>query len=123
VSTDAAPAPPPVPTPSPTASACEPYRETIEAALGLGRNAMAIWQDLVDDHRFPGRYASVKRFVAKLRTQASPDARVVITTAVGEEAQVDYGDGPMVRDPQTGKHRRVRLFVLTLGYSRKPCAC
>ncbi len=25
----------------------------------------------------------------------------------------------MVRDPATGKHRRVRLFVLTLGYSRK----
>jgi hypothetical protein len=32
---------------------------------------------------------------------------------------VDYGAGPMVRDPQTGKYRRTRLFVLTLGYSRK----
>ena len=35
------------------------------------------------------------------------------------EAQVDYGEGPMVRDPDTGKYRRTRLFVLTLGYSRK----
>jgi transposase len=43
----------------------------------------------------------------------------VITTAPGEEAQVDYGEGPMVRDPRTGKYRRTRLFVLTLGYSRK----
>src|SRR5260370_41898635 len=25
----------------------------------------------------------------------------------------------MVRDPKTGKYRRTRLFVLTLGYSRK----
>ena len=25
----------------------------------------------------------------------------------------------MVRDPHTGKYRRTRLFVLTLGYSRK----
>jgi transposase len=25
----------------------------------------------------------------------------------------------MVRDPNTGKYRRTRLFVLTLGYSRK----
>src|SRR5207245_11304095 len=40
-------------------------------------------------------------------------------TAVGEEAQVDYGSGPMVRDPQSGKYRRTRLFVLTLGNSRK----
>ena len=43
----------------------------------------------------------------------------MIETAPGEEAQVDYGAGPMVRDPQTGKYRRTRLFVLTLGYSRK----
>jgi hypothetical protein len=44
---------------------------------------------------------------------------VVIETAPGEEAQVDYGTGPMVPDAQTGKYRRTRLFVLTLGYSRK----
>ena len=43
----------------------------------------------------------------------------MITTAPGEEGQVDYGDGPMVRHPQTDKYRRTRLFVLTLGYSRK----
>ena len=36
-----------------------------------------------------------------------------------EEAQVDYGEGPMIRHPPTGKYRRTRLFVLTLGYSRK----
>jgi transposase len=80
---------------------------------------MAIWQDLVDDHGFRGAYSSVKRFVLKLRGCTSPEARVVITTAPGEEAQVDYGDGPMVRDARSGKYRRTRLFVLTLGYSRK----
>src|SRR5205085_7958328 len=103
----------------PSASACEPYREIIEVALSKDRNAMAIWQDLVDGHGFPGRYASVKRLVHKLRGSGSPEARVVIQTAPGEEAQVDYGSGPMVRDPHTGKYRRTRLFVLTLGYSRK----
>jgi transposase len=114
VSTD-----PAAPQRAPTASACEPYRELILEALQRGRNAMAIYQDLVDDHGFAARYASVRRFVATLRANTAVDAHVVITTAPGEEAQVDYGDGPMVRDPQTGKHRRTRLFVLTLGYSRK----
>jgi transposase len=104
---------------APSASACEPYRELIIEALARGRNAMAIWQDLVDDHGFSGQYASVRRFVLKLRGTSSPEARVVISTAPGEEGQVDYGDGPMVRHPQTGKYRRTRLFVLTLGYSRK----
>jgi len=117
VSTDATPVPRPGRAPS--ASTCEPYRALIIEALRRGRNAMAIWQDLVDDHGFTARYASVRRFVRQLRGASAPAARVVIVTAAGEEAQVDYGDGPMVRPPGGGKHRRTRLFVLTLGYSRK----
>ncbi len=101
-------------------SACEPYRELIEQGLGRGRNAMAIWQDLVSDHGFPHGYQTVKRFVHKqLRGSTQPQAVGIIHTATGEEAQADYGSGPMVRDPQSGKYRRTRLFVLTLGYSRK----
>jgi hypothetical protein len=80
---------------------------------------MAIWQDLVDDHGFTARYASVRRFVAKLRGPAPPEARVVIPTSPGQEGQVDYGDGPMVRWAETGKYRRTRLFLLTLAHSRK----
>ncbi len=110
---------PPPPGRPASASACEPFRAVIAEALGRGRNAVAIWQDLVDDHGFDAGYASVKRFVVKLRGNAPSDARVVITSAPGEEAQVDYGEGPMVRDPRTGKYRRARLFVMTLAYSRK----
>jgi transposase len=104
---------------SPSASACEPYRELIELGLGQGRNAMAIWQDLVSFHGFASGYQSVKRFVRQLRGAQIPQARVVIVTAPGEESQVDYGAGPMVRDPLSGKYRRTRLFVMTLAYSRK----
>jgi transposase len=107
------------PRPSPRASACEPYRELIELGLARDRNAMAIWQDLVSFHGFASRYPSVKRFVRQLRGTQTPPARVVIVTAPGEEAQVDYGTGPMVRDPLSGKYRRTRLFVMTLAYSRK----
>ena len=107
------------PSRAPSASACEPYRELIEAALASGRNAMAIWQDLVDDHHFTARYASVRRFVAKVRGVTPPEARVVIATTPGQEGQVDYGDGPMVRWPDTGTYRRTRLFLLTLAHSRK----
>ena len=104
---------------SPSASACEPYREAIEVELSKGRNAKAIWQDLVDRSGFAGGYQSVKRFVRRFLGQQSPEACAVIETAPGEESQVDYGTGPMVRDSHTGKYRRTRLFVLTLGYSRK----
>ncbi len=99
--------------------ASEAYREMIELELSRGRNAMGIYQDLVDGHGFRGGYQSVKRFVRKLRGAVSPEARVIIETRPGEEGQVDYGTGPMVRDPDSGKYRRTRLFVLTLGCSRK----
>lgn len=104
---------------SPSASACEPWREWIEERLAIGRNAKAIWQELVDNHAFAANYQSVKRFVRKLQGSPARQACAVIETPPGEEAQVDYGDGPMVRDPNTGKYRRTRLFVLTLACSRK----
>jgi len=110
---------PPAGHPDRPASACEPYRELIEQGLGRGRNGKAIWQDLVSDHGFSGSYQTVKRFVRKLHGSELPEAVGIIQTVAGEEAQVDYGSGPMVRDPQSGKYRRTRLFVLTLGYSRK----
>ena len=111
----------PVPAPgrSPSASFCEPHFDFIELSLSKGRNAKAIYQDLVDDHGFTGHYQSVKRFVRQLCGQPALQACPVIVTPPGEESQVDYGTGPMVRDPRTGRYRRTRLFVLTLGYSRK----
>ncbi|MGH9905238.1 MAG: IS21 family transposase [Pyrinomonadaceae bacterium] len=102
-----------------TLSNCEPYRDFIESGLQRGRNAMAIWQDLVTEYGFAHSYQSVKRFVNKLQPRVVQQARVVIITEPGEEAQVDYGTGPWVREPQSGKYRRTRLFVMTLGFSRK----
>jgi transposase len=119
VSTDSAGAATVTPERSPIASACEPHRDFITAALALGRNAKAIWQDLVGQRGFTGGYASVKRFVRNQRGAQTPEERVVIATAPGREAQVDYGEGPMVRHPETKKYRRTRLFVMTLGCSRK----
>ena len=38
------------------ASNCEPYRELIALELERDRNAVGIWQDLVDRHGFAGGY-------------------------------------------------------------------
>jgi transposase len=110
---------PPGPVGRRSSCSSDAYREWIELELSRGRNATGIFQDLVDQHGFTGSYESVKRFVRKLRGPVSAEARAIIETRPGEECQVDYGTGPMVRDPDTGKYRRPRLFVLTLGCSRK----
>lgn len=115
--------PPPWPTTLSTeqltsASICEPYREYVEAQLRLKRNAMAIYQDLVDHFGFTGAYNSVKRFTAKLRYRA-PEQFDRLEFSPGEEMQVDYGEGAPTRVPGTTSYRRPRLFVATLRYSRR----
>src|SRR3954454_923696 len=77
----------------PSASACEPFQEAIALGLSRGRNAMAIWQDLVSEHGFSSSYQSVKRYIHKRRGSGAAQAAGVILTAPGEEAQVDYGTG------------------------------
>ncbi|MDG0834362.1 IS21 family transposase, partial [Pelomonas saccharophila] len=100
------------------ASLCEPHRAFIEAQLRLGRNAMAIYQELVDEHGFEGRYNSVKRFVARLRVR-EPEQFDRLSFAPGEEMQVDYGEGAPTLVPGTDRYRKPRLFVATLRYSRR----
>jgi transposase len=109
--------------PAVSPSACQPHRAWIEEQLALGRNAVAIYQDLVDQHGFAAGYNSVKRFVAKLRAR-EPDRFDVLEFLPAEEAQVDWGTGALtlVKPAAPGRkaeYRRPALFVLTLRYSGK----
>jgi transposase len=121
VSTQIPPPWPPACAPVAT-SLCEPHREFIEAQVRLRRNAMAIFQDLVDAHGFAGQYNSVKRFVARLRHQ-EPEQFDRLSFLPGEEMQVDYGEGAPTRVPGSDRYRRPRLFVATLRYSRASYRC
>ena len=101
---------PPARTPVATAvsaSLCEPHREFIQAQLRLKRNAMAIFQDLVDVRGFAGQYNSVKRFVGKLRL-VQPEQFDRLSFLPGEEMQVDYGQGALTRVPGGDKQLQAR---------------
>ena len=87
------------------ASLCEPHRAFIEAQLRLGRNAMAIYQELVDVHAFAGRYNSVKRFVARTRIR-EPEQFDRLSFLPGEEMQADYDEGAPTRVPGRPAARR-----------------
>jgi hypothetical protein len=98
-------------------SSCEAHRSFIGAEIAKGRNSVAIFQDLVEHHGYEGAYNAVKRFVRKI----APSEQKVscrFETEFGAEAQVDYGEGAPTLHPQTGKYRKPRLFVMSLGCSR-----
>lgn len=107
----------PARSPKQARSACEVHREWIEAQVQLGRNAVSIYQDLVEQHGFTHRYNSVKRFVRGLKAR-EPERFDVLESLPGEEAQVDFGQGALTRTAN-GKYRRPYLFVMTLKYSGK----
>jgi hypothetical protein len=98
-------------------SQCETYREVIQAKLDQQLSAQRIWQDLVADHGFTGKYDSVKRFVRHLiQRRPLPFRRMEVPP--GEEAQVDFGTGAWVVAPD-GKRRKTYVFRIVLSYSRK----
>lgn len=99
------------------ASLCEPFRPLIEAKLAAGLTAQRIFQDLVRDHGFAGKYHSVRRFVQRLSNdQPLPFRR--LECAPADEVQVDFGTGAPIVTPD-GKRRRTHVFRMVLSHSRK----
>lgn len=98
-------------------SQCEPFRQTIEQALEQGLSAQRIYQDLLQDAVFPGRYDAVKRFVRQLKV-ATPERFFRLESLPGEEAQVDFGRGAPIRTAE-GRLQKTWVFRIVLSYSRK----
>lgn len=98
-------------------SLCAPFQEIIEIKLEQGLSAQRIFQDLVQEHGFPGKYHSIRRFVAKLKASTPlPFRRIEV--APGEEAQIDFGTGaPIIGED--GRRRRTHVLRVVLSHSRK----
>ena len=108
------------PTPSGRPTACQPYREIIQAKLDQQLSAQRIWQDLRDEHGFSAGYDSVKRFVRRLaRSRPLPFRR--LECLAGQEAQVDFGRGAPVIGTE-GRRRTTWVFRIVLSHSRKAYA-
>jgi transposase len=110
----------PAKAPTGSRSICAPFLEPIKAKIEQGLSAQRIFQDLVQEHDFPGKYHSVRRFVAKLKhTTPLPFRRMEV--APGEEAQVDFGTGVPIID-ENGRRRKTHVLRVVLSHSRKAYA-
>ncbi len=94
-------------------SVCEPHRHIIEAFVAKGLSAQRIWQDLKEDYHFNHEYASVKRFVRGIRRRR-PEVAAVMEHPPGDEAQVDFVQGPLTLEPESGRWRRPWIFRMVL---------
>ncbi|HXE72792.1 MAG TPA: IS21 family transposase [Candidatus Nitrosotenuis sp.] len=105
---------PPVPV---RVSTVEPYRDKVEAWVRAGHTPKQIFGALKRETAFSGSLGAVKRFVRRL-ARPEPKACVVLHFEPGEAAQVDFGSGPVLPHPQTGRPTRTQVFVMTLCHSR-----
>ncbi|MBK8802072.1 MAG: transposase [Fibrobacteres bacterium] len=70
----------------------------------------------MENHGYAGSDRSIHRYLHKLRL-ISPTFFLRLSTAPGQEAQVDYAVGPMVLNEV--KPKRSWLFKMTLSHSRQ----
>ena len=106
---------PPASPPS-TVSSVEPFRKAVSDFVDQEVGMKAIWQRLREEFSYTGGYSSVVRFV-KRHFAARPVGKIRIETEPGEEAQVDFGFAGTLF-PESGKPRKVWVFVMTLSWSR-----
>src|SRR6266851_361827 len=100
----------------PSRSLCEAWHAVILTKVEAGLTAQRIYQDLVSEHGFGGKYHSVRRYVRRLgAAQAMPFRRM--ECAAGEEAQVDFGTGIPITTAEG--RRRTHVFRIILSHSRK----
>ena len=103
--------------PTGSRSLCEPYQETILKWIEQGLSAQRIYQDLVTEYGFAGKYPSVRRFVGHFKNQSAlPFRRIEVDP--GEEAQIDFGTGAPIVDAD-GRRRRTHVLRIVLSHSRK----
>jgi transposase len=102
---------------APATAKAEPHSDYIKECVAIGAKAKVIYQRLVTDKGYQGSYSSVQRFVAKLKDN-KPRTTCPMTYEPGEAAQIDFGAGPVLIDPETGKSTKTWFFVMVLCWSR-----
>jgi transposase len=100
-----------------TVSSLAGHRGVIEGWTEQGVSGVAIHAALVREYGFAGSYSAVRRVLADIQRNTRPSTTVRLHYEAAEAAQVDFGAGPMLSDPD-GVVRRTWAFVMTLCFSR-----
>ena len=109
----------PVPQSEPAASSADEWSDRIIALMADGLGPRAIYDRIrLEEQSFKASYWAVKRFVRRIRKAQgvrAEDVAIIVDTAAGEVAQVDFGYVGKLLDPEQHVLRRAWVFVMVLG--------
>lgn len=94
-----------------------PFADLVKKWVGEGIKMTTIHAALRRDHGFTGHYSAVRRFAQQFRLPKHKPT-MILDFEPGNAAQVDFGSGPVMLNPTTGKMQKTWFFVMTLAYSR-----
>lgn len=103
---------------SSTQSSLEAHRARIAEWMQAGVSGPVILSHLQRSHGYTGSYSSVYRMMVSIAGARPVKATIPLAFGPGEAVQVDFGAGPLLHDPASGKMRRTWAFVMTLCFSR-----
>lgn len=96
------------------------HRDRVEAMLKTNK-AATVWQRLRDEHGLTVSVTSFRRYVwLEFPDEVSADDATVLRPEVepGSEAQIDYGYLALWPDPESGRSRKLNVFVMVLAMCR-----
>lgn len=101
------------------ASKLDPYLDTVKAVLEDNPyyNNELLYEDIVKAG-YQGKISILRDYVRVVRKDILTEAVIRFETIPGHQAQVDWKD--LGRQFVNGKMRKLYIFVMTLGFSRKP---
>ncbi len=107
--------------PGTATAALAPYHDYLAERVGQVRLSV-LHQRLRDEHHLAVSWATLYRYArAHWPERLHPAPRVTVPLAdppPGEEGQVDFFAVGRWEDPETGRHRKLSAFLLTLSHSR-----
>lgn len=93
----------------------KPWQDEIRNWHEEGVVGTTIYRALVRKYGFSGSYATVNRFLKRLKR---PKVTTVLDFKPAESAQVDFGQGPKITDAITGEVVKTWIFAMVLSWSR-----
>lgn len=97
-------------------SKLEPYYPLIRGWLEQQNFQATRIYELLKAEGFEGSYDILRRYVGSLKQESNRKAYIRFETMPGQQAQVDFGDFPVINPD--GSLSKFYAFVMVLGYSR-----
>ena len=99
-------------------SSVVPYHDFIKSLYARSFTAVIIYNQLITKFGFTGSYTAVQTYIHKHIKATKQEVTTPLHFSPGDSAQIDFGQGPLIYNADTGKQQKTWFFVMVLSFSR-----